>query len=192
MELGMRIVNFLSLVLVSVFVNSAYADKCGEFVYNKKGMLRKYEYLNLHLTENTKKHGSSSSTFGITTESTTASSDPGVYTGQVIGSSQSLSSWGECKFNPTALMDLFGSREEYKDYIAQNLEEVKKQMAQGDGGHLHTLAAAHHCEAPAFGIAAKASLVNIVDLGIDKTDEFLNEMNLVAQKACPSQATILF
>ncbi len=59
MELGMRIVNFLSLVLVSVFVNSAYADKCEEFVYNKKGMFLKYEYLNLQVAENTKKYGSS-------------------------------------------------------------------------------------------------------------------------------------
>ncbi len=188
-----RLVNSI-IILLSVFSFSgvAYASKCGEFVYNKKGMLRKYQYLNLHLTENTKKHGSSSSSFGITTESSTASIDPGVYTGQVTGAAQSTSSRGESKMDPTAMMDLFGSREEYKDYIAQNLDEVKKEVAQGDGGHLHTLAAAHRCDALAFGKTAQKSMERIVDLDVSSTEAFLVSMNAVAKAACPGPRTVIF
>ena len=130
-----------SIYLIILISSAAYASPCGELIYNKHGKLRKYEILNLTIFENTKKNGTSTTTGG-TTETTTASSDPGVSTGGSVSWGQSLSTRGACKWG-----GLFSSQDRYFDYIAQNMEIIKKEMALGQGGHLEVLASVHHCGA---------------------------------------------
>lgn len=122
-----------------LFIQQSMATPCGELVYNKHGKFRKYEYVPNTATENTKKHGYST-TSGVSTEGSTASSDPGVSTGVTQSNQQSTSTKGECKWG-----GLFASRDEYKEYLAQNISEIKNEMALASGGHLEILASAFDC-----------------------------------------------
>lgn len=128
-----------SLLCLFMFSSAAHATPCGEFIYGH-GMLKKYEYAPLNLTEGTKKHGSSSSS-GYSTDGTTAAVDPGVTTGTFASTKQSSLTEGACKWMGMKL----SSKREYEQYIAQNMDEIKNEMAAGKGGHLQILASAHSC-----------------------------------------------
>lgn len=133
-----RIACALVLFLLS---DVARADmyKCAQMVY-KDGMFKKYEYKGNTWGANTKKHGVFSSTTGSTTETTTASLDPGVSTKQLLSTAQFSSSWGEC-----AAIDYEITQEFRSNYIKQNIVEIKKQISVGDGYHLASLAFLSGC-----------------------------------------------
>ncbi|NCN40140.1 DUF3015 domain-containing protein [bacterium] len=131
---------FAFLFLFSVS-ESVLADQysCAKMVY-KDGWLTKYEYLGNTWGANTKKSGVLSSTGGSSIERTTASVDPGVTTGQFMSSLQYSSSWGEC-----SMLEMFITQQFRQDYIEQNIDEIKKQIALGDGHHLDSLAFLSGC-----------------------------------------------
>ena len=139
MKSCVRIICAFLLFLVN---GVAHADmyKCAQMVY-KDGMLKKYEYKGNTWGANTKKHGVFSSTTGSTTETTTASVDPGVSTKQLLSSAQYSSSWGEC-----SAIDYEITQEFRSDYIKQNIVEIKKQISVGDGYHLASLAFLSGCK----------------------------------------------
>ena len=148
------VIFFTGFVLLAS--QAALATACGNMIYGN-GKFRKYEYLNNTASENTKKHGSST-TSAATTEGSTASSDPGVTTGVSQSYQQSTSSKGECR-----LSNLFASTEDYNDYLAQNMHEIKNEMSLGQGGHLEILAAAFHCSA-----AGKAALSQVLQKNFER------------------------
>lgn len=104
------------------------------------GWLKKYEYLGNTWGANTKKSGSSGSASGSTTENTTASVDPGVSTGKMQSSTQYSSSWGEC-----SILEMNITQQMRENYIDQNVVELRKQIAQGSGHHLMSLAFLSGC-----------------------------------------------
>lgn len=114
--------------------------KCAQMVY-KDGMFKKYEYKGNTWGANTKKHGVFSSTGGSTTETTTASVDPGVSSKNLLSTTQYSSSWGEC-----AAIDYHITQEFRGNYIKQNIAEIKKQISVGDGYHLASLAFLSGCK----------------------------------------------
>lgn len=136
----MKAASIFSTGIIIFFAQFAAATQCGDLIYNKNGKFRKYEYVNNTGIENTKKHGSST-TVQVTTEGSTASVDPGVSTGVSQSHSQSTSTRGECKWG-----GFFVSHNDYKEYLAQNMHEIKNQMAKGQGGHLEILASAFTCD----------------------------------------------
>lgn len=139
MKSGNRII----CALVIFFLNGvAYADmyKCAQMVY-KDGMFKKYEYKGNTWGANTKKNGVFSSTTGSTTETTTASVDPGVSTKQLLSTTQYSSSWGEC-----SAIDYHITQEFRSNYIKQNIVEIKKQISVGEGYHLASLAFLSGCK----------------------------------------------
>jgi hypothetical protein len=132
------------LVLVSILFLTSFARadyySCAKMIY-KDGWLKTYEYKGNTWGANTKKHGALTSTGGATIENTTSSVDPGVTTGEFMSSSQYSSSWGEC-----SAVDQLISRKMREDYIEQNMGEVKKQIAIGDGYHIDSLAFMAGCQ----------------------------------------------
>jgi hypothetical protein len=159
------------MAAIILLAGAAHAGRCGEFIYNKNGMLRKYEYLNLTFSEKLQKHGWFS-TSGVSTEATTAGSDPGVSTGQTKGMSQLSSSRDDCSLFAT------GSRE-YRDYIAQNMLEIKKEMALGEGGHLEILAGVHRCSTIGrvmFDRSLQRNLSRFIELETNQAVEFADTL----------------
>lgn len=115
------------------------AYSCAKMIY-KDGWLTKYEYKGETWGAGTKKGGILSSTVGSSIESVTSSVDPGVYTGQIMSSGQYSSSWGEC-----SMLDYHVVENYREDYIDQNLSEIKKQLAVGEGIHVDSLAYLSGC-----------------------------------------------
>lgn len=168
---------FTGAILLVVQVASATA--CGDFIYNKNGKFRKYEYMNNTGMENTKKHGYSS-TSAATTEGSTASTDPGVSTGVSQSHLQSTSTRGECKWG-----GLFASKEEYSDYLAQNMYEIKNEMSLGQGGHLEILAAAFTCtknDKKALSHILQKNFEIFVEYEPNQSKEFADSLKLVIEK----------
>ena len=132
---------FILMMLVFSVSESVFADtySCAKMVY-KDGWLKKYEYLGNTWGANTKKNGALSSTGGSSTERMTASVDPGVSTGNFMSSMQYSSSWGEC-----SMLEMFITQQFRQDYIEQNMDDIKKQIALGKGHHLDSLAFLSGC-----------------------------------------------
>ena len=137
-----KIVSFAVFSLFLAQANTALADQysCAKMVY-KDGWLKTYEYKGNTWGANTKKHGAVSSTVGSSTEQTTASFDPGVTTGGYMSSSQYSSSWGEC-----SMLEYHITKQMREEYIDQNLQEIKKQVALGEGNHVDALAYLSGCK----------------------------------------------
>lgn len=133
------------IIFVSLFFGfHAHATKCGEFIYNKYGMYRHYEWLPNTASENTKKNGLAMSTIKPSTETSTASSDPGVSTGTSTASTQSWSSYGDCSFWGQIKDSMKASYRHI--YIEENLDGIKKQAALGTGGgHMDSIALMSNC-----------------------------------------------
>lgn len=122
-------------------------------------MLKKYKYGGMGeaywqaITGGTKKDGSTkASSESSTTEPTTMLLDT-KYTSNVYTSqTQSTSSWGDCS--------LFAIRKELKKlrktYLAQNLNEIKIEMARGKGEHLQVLTFYSICSKEAYTPLSKS------------------------------------
>ena len=139
--------------IIAVMSTSAFAvdsRKCSSMLNN--GLWKKYKYggvgeSNINaMTQGTKRDGSSTASSDMSTEGTTAISDP-KYTSNVSTSqTQSLSSWGECSaFAKTKEM-----RKDREIYVAQNETEVLIDVARGDGEHLKVLTFYSACSPEAY------------------------------------------
>lgn len=133
--------HFIVCLALLTTSTAVYADmySCAKMVY-KDGWLRKYEYLGNTWGANTKKNGVTTSLGGSSIEKTTSSLDPGVTTGNVMSSAQYSSSWGEC-----SMMNYHITRNTREKYIEQNMGDIIKQVAMGDGHHVDTLAFVSGC-----------------------------------------------
>lgn len=134
------LLKIVAILLTLSFAQISHATKCGQFIYNKYGMLRKYNWIPNTPSENTKKHGITSSTIKPSTEHTTASVDPGVSTGATTAGTQYWSSWGACSF-----LNVMKGADYRQKYLQENFEDIKKQVAIGNGGHIESLAAMNSC-----------------------------------------------
>jgi hypothetical protein len=158
-------------ILTTVVSFEARATPCGEFIYNKNGWLRKYKWLPNTATENTKKNGIASSTIQPSIEQTTASVDPGVSTGATISETQSMSSYGPCSF----MKIMTGKAELRREYIKENLEDIKKQAAVGRGGHLESLALMSRCSpmsSQRMAVLMQKDLSRIYDFAPSRAADF--------------------
>ncbi len=132
----------LVVLLLAIFSTQTFASPCGDVIYNKHGMFRKYKYVNLDLSELTKKHGTTGWTSNASTETTTAVTDPGVTTGASSAIQQSLSTKGQCKW-----FGLVYVAEKRVQYIAQNVDAVKTELAKGQGHFTEVLMDSYFCNA---------------------------------------------
>lgn len=111
------------------------------------GLYKKYEWggvgdHNINaMTKETKKSGSSTATAKISTEGSTAVLDPKYSTNVTRSETQSTSSWGDC-----SLFGLLERKAQRQAFIAQNLDQIKIEVAKGQGLHLESLAWLSLCE----------------------------------------------
>ncbi len=133
--------NLLLLVMVFGFGSNAYANQyaCAKMVYSN-GWLRKYDYLGNTWGANTQKSGVLSSMVHSSIEKTTSSVDPGVSTKNFVSTMQYTSSWGEC-----SMLNYNITQQMREDYIDQNMNVIKTQVALGDGVHVDSLAFVSGC-----------------------------------------------
>lgn len=125
----MKSLLLLSFLIFSQMTFSRWGDKeCMKQMYSK-GLFKEYKYLPKGF--GTFKESESS---GWTTDGTTASTDPVISSKVWVGQTQSYSSWGKCAFIG---MTLHKARE---NYIAQNKDEILREIAIGKGEHLKALA----------------------------------------------------
>lgn len=127
-----------ALLLPQLAMADAYT--CAKMIY-KDGWLRKYELLGNTWGANTQKHGAVSSTTGSSIEKTTSSMDPGVFTGQMLSTVQYSSSWGEC-----SMLDMYITKQMREEFIEQNLGEIKREVAMGQGHFVDSLAFVSGCK----------------------------------------------
>ena len=141
---------FFSILLNSKLFAYDY-KKCFGMV-NKFGFFKKYDFNYAGPWWITCRTSGKESSILVTTkvgmEKSTISLDPGISTGDMSGSTQFSSSWGECSI--MGKNDRLLKREHY---IAENFEAIKQSVAFGRGEHLETLAWLSHCNpqvSPAF------------------------------------------
>jgi hypothetical protein len=130
----------ICVLMFSAQFASADTYSCAKMIF-KDGWLRNYEYLGNTWGANTKKSGLVSSSIGSSIEKTTSSVDPGVTTGDSVSTTQYTSSWGECsmlEYNITWQMR--------DQYIEQNMDGIKKEIAIGEGQHVDSLAFLSGCK----------------------------------------------
>lgn len=170
----MRLLAAFAFFLVGASQAHANYYRCHENIY-KDGWFRKYEVSGKTWGANIKKHGIISSTWSSTIEKTTASSDPGVTTGNVMSSVQFSSSWGDC-----SALEMLITKQIRQEYIDQNMTEIKKQVAMGEGHHLDSLAFISGCTGLSAGSWSKALQANTETLyDIQSAPDFAQYLNLV-------------
>ncbi len=169
--------------------STVLANPCGELIYNKYGKLRKYHYNNHTLSENIKEHGvfsgSTSSSSSTSTEGTTGALDPGVTTGEYYSVAGSTSTQGECRWFGLAL----NTPEGMNQYVAQNMPEIKVDMAKGNGGHLDVLANAYGCgdqDHEAFAKVLRQNFEKFAPFNAEKSKEFTATMDRVVHAELPT------
>ncbi len=136
---------FILLLLAAPASFAWDSSKCSKMLND--GLYKKYEWggvgdSNINaMTKETKKSGSFSGTSNITTEGTTAVSDPKYSTNVSTSQSQTSSSYGDC-----SLFGLKERREQRDLYLAQNFDQIKRDIAVGRGPHLESLSWFSLCE----------------------------------------------
>lgn len=138
------------VLMTSTSLFAIDSRKCSTMLNN--GMWKKYRYggmgeYNMNLmTQGTKKQGSSTVTSDVTTESTTALSDPKYYSNVSTSQTQSTSSWGDC----SAFAQVQQLKKDREIYIAQNEHEVMIDVARGAGEHLKVITFYSACAPEAY------------------------------------------
>lgn len=129
---------FILLLLAGPATFAWDSAKCSKMLND--GLYKKYEWggvgdYNINaMTKETKKSGSFSGTSHITTEGTTAVSDPQYSSNVSTSQSQSTSSYGDC-----SMFGLKERREQRELYLVQNFDQIKRDIAVGSGSHLDSL-----------------------------------------------------
>ncbi len=157
----------LSCFLLFSFAPSTYAahywdEECFTSVVTKNAMLRKYDYKYMWGSSDTitkGQEGSSKVTSQNTTQGTTAGVDPGYITGHTKRDFMSTSSKKPCAFITEA-------RAEREQFVANNGDELKRDIARGDGASLRAFAVLSGCQDAAFAAyfaAARAGYASLAD-----------------------------
>lgn len=146
----MKSILFLGILVISSSAFAVDSRKCSNMLNN--GLWKKYKYggvgeYNINaMTQGTKRDGSSTASSDVSTEGTTAISDP-KYTSNVSTSqTQSFSSWGEC----SAFAKTKELRKDREMYVAQNETEVLIDVARGGGEHMKVLTFYSACSPEAY------------------------------------------
>lgn len=154
-------------LLLFSFAPSAVAkhwldEECFNQVAFKDAMLRKYDYKYMWGSSDTitkGQEGSSKVTSANTTQATTAGVDPGVTTGYTKRDFMSISSKKPCAFISEA-------RREREQFTADNGEELKRDIARGDGPSLRAFAVLSGCRDEAltrYFLAARSGYATLAD-----------------------------
>ena len=93
------------------------------------------------MTDESKRNGSSKAQTDISSDGTTAGLDPKFTSNYSSFMSEALSSFGDC-----SLFAIKERRNQRDLYIAQNFGQVRKEIAEGRGLHMETLAYMSLCE----------------------------------------------
>lgn len=126
------------------------------------------------MTAETKSSGPTTATSRISTEGTTAISDPIYYTNISRSQTQSLSSWGEC-----SLFALLERKEQREQYVRQNFDQIKKDIANGDGLHMETLSWFSLCDDQAQGNFNETLQTQFEKLQVSSTSSFTQNMDQI-------------
>jgi len=136
---------FILLTLLSTQVWALNSSSCSSMLNN--GWYKKYKWAGMGeantraITAETKSSNFISAISKITVENSTATVDPKYSSNVSTSQSQATSSWGEC--SAFALQE----RREQRDlYVEQNLDQIKKDVANGRGYHLEALSWFSLCE----------------------------------------------
>jgi hypothetical protein len=147
-----------ALLLVCLFCATpafAFHDTaCAEKVWLAKGLFRKYELKYSTVDYISCKASTDESSIEVSTKSTlqnsTASLDPGITTGQAISTTQYSLSFGDC--SGWADNQNWVKRE---TYVAENMGQIRKDVALGNGEYIETIAYLSGCPASAKESFAK-------------------------------------
>jgi hypothetical protein len=118
--------------------------KCGKMI--NQGWFMKYDYFGLYFhgvtvsLDGTKNQGTSHVTTEGSKQMSTGMLDLGLWTNSTTGTSQSTSSWGEC-----SLFAEFIRKERMKIFMAENLNELKMDIASGSGEYLQAASEIYLC-----------------------------------------------
>lgn len=129
---------FILLFLAAPAAFAWDSAKCSKMLND--GLYKKYEWAGVGdyninaMTKETKKSGSFSGYSHISTEGTTAVSDPKYSSNVSTSQSQSSSSYGDC-----SMFGLEKRREQRELYLVQNFDQIKRDIAVGRGSHLDSL-----------------------------------------------------
>jgi hypothetical protein len=169
-------------ILLALFIFSApsWSNGCGELIYNKHGTLKKYKYAPLSISESTDKYSSSHWTTNANTEYTTAVFDPGVTTGASKSTQQSVSSNGQCKW-----FGLFSMAQQRKEYIAQNIDVIRTELARGKGPFSDVLVDSYFCGAE-FGQQLRSNLKSQFvkrKLSTIPAEQIASEINMIIESS---------
>lgn len=144
------------------------------------GMWKKYKWGGIGesnanaITAETRSSGPTTATSRISTEGTTALSDPVYYTNVSRSQTQSLSSWGDC-----SLFALQERKEQREQYVRQNFDQIKKDIANGDGLHMETLSWFSLCDDQAQGSFNETLQAKFERLGSSSESDFSKTMDQI-------------
>lgn len=147
-----------------------------------KGLYKKYKWAGVGeanskaMTAETKSSGTTKATSRMSTEGSTAIVDPKYTTNVSMSGSQGTSSWGQC-----SVFGLIERRDQRDLYVAQNFEQIKKDMANGNGEHLKTLAWYALCEDDASENYFQALQSNFEKLSVSSESSFTRALDGVIE-----------
>ncbi len=133
--------SFLTLALISQALDNA---KCSRMLNN--GLYKTYRWQGINnrwpdLTNETKRNGSSNAYSEFTSENSTALLDPKYSSNLSSSLTNGTSSFGDC-----SLIALKERTHQRDLYIAQNFDQIRKNIAEGRGKHLEILSYMSLCE----------------------------------------------
>lgn len=146
----MRLLLATILLFSAPSVMAFQARSCAEKVWMKKGLFRQYEvkYSSIEFIsfKTSSEEGSMKVSSASSTQNSTMSLDPGITTGQTQSATQFSSTYGDCSI--WASNDRWMRRE---FYIAENMGNIRSDVAKGDGEYLDTFLFLTGCPAEAKG-----------------------------------------
>lgn len=162
---------FLLILLVSSSAFALDSSKCSTMLNN--GMYKKYKFAGVGeantkaITGETKSAGSFKATSHLSTEGSTVTLDPKYSTNVSVSNTQVSSSWGDC-----SLFALQERKIQRDLYIAQNFDQIKKDIANGNGEHMTTLAWYALCDDNAASEYSKTLQNNFEKLSSEQESSF--------------------
>lgn len=170
----------LLILLANSFALAFDSSKCSTIL--NKGLYKKYKWNgigeanNKAMTAETKSSGSTKGTTRITSENTTAVVDPKYTTNVTVTGAQGTSSWGPC-----SAFGMLERRDQRDLYVAQNFDQIKKDIASGNGEHLKTLAWFALCEDHASDTYFQTLQSNFEKLSTSNEAHFTKTMDQVVE-----------
>jgi hypothetical protein len=169
------------LTLAILLGQSAFAidiPKCGKMI--NQGWIKKYDYFGMYFhgltvsLDGTKKQGTSHVTTESQLQLTTGMFDPGLWTNTTTGTSQSTSSWGEC-----SLFADYIRNERAKIFMAENYNELKKDIVRGEGEYLQAMSEIYLCRADKQAFVSEALRENYKSIFSSDSAESFKQMKKV-------------